>query len=284
MKKIGFIDYYLDEWHANNYPAWIADPRHGGRYKVAYGWAEIDSKRGLTTEQWCAKYGVEQCSSQQALIDKSDCIVVLSPDNPERHEELTRLALLSGKPVYVDKTFALSRASARRMFELADAHGTPMYSTSPLRYASELDWLRENRIAQKDIVFASTLGPGHTGVDNYLIHQIEMIVSAMGPGAKRAMAPGGRAPAVVYEYRDGRSASAAVLATDDFSIALQSADDKCGRFNIKSDIWAGFVDALLAFFDTGVSPVSQAETCEAVAMVEAALAALKRPGEWVDVK
>ena len=23
MKTIGFIDYYLDEWHANNYPAWI---------------------------------------------------------------------------------------------------------------------------------------------------------------------------------------------------------------------------------------------------------------------
>lgn len=23
MKKTGFIDYYLDEWHANNYPQWI---------------------------------------------------------------------------------------------------------------------------------------------------------------------------------------------------------------------------------------------------------------------
>ena len=23
MKKIGFVDYYLSEWHANNYPAWI---------------------------------------------------------------------------------------------------------------------------------------------------------------------------------------------------------------------------------------------------------------------
>ena len=25
MKKIGFIDYYLDEWHANNYPEMIAE-------------------------------------------------------------------------------------------------------------------------------------------------------------------------------------------------------------------------------------------------------------------
>ena len=50
MIKVGFIDYYLDEWHANNYPAWIkaaaeklgapivafllffAHRRHRGRY------------------------------------------------------------------------------------------------------------------------------------------------------------------------------------------------------------------------------------------------------------
>lgn len=25
MKKIGFIDYFLDEWHANNYPDWIRE-------------------------------------------------------------------------------------------------------------------------------------------------------------------------------------------------------------------------------------------------------------------
>ena len=25
MKKIGFIDYFLSQWHANNYPAWIKE-------------------------------------------------------------------------------------------------------------------------------------------------------------------------------------------------------------------------------------------------------------------
>ena len=42
MKKIGFIDYYLSEWHANNYPAWIneAADKLGLDCKVAYGWAE----------------------------------------------------------------------------------------------------------------------------------------------------------------------------------------------------------------------------------------------------
>ena len=27
--KIGFIDYYLDEWHANNYPKFFADASNG---------------------------------------------------------------------------------------------------------------------------------------------------------------------------------------------------------------------------------------------------------------
>ena len=25
MKSIGFIDFYLSEWHANNYPIWLSE-------------------------------------------------------------------------------------------------------------------------------------------------------------------------------------------------------------------------------------------------------------------
>jgi hypothetical protein len=40
MKNIGFVDYYISEWHANNYPKWISDVTD--EYKVAYAWAEVD--------------------------------------------------------------------------------------------------------------------------------------------------------------------------------------------------------------------------------------------------
>ena len=50
--KLGFIDYYLDEWHANNYPARLRE-LSGGEIEVAYAFAEIDSPLGgLTTDQW----------------------------------------------------------------------------------------------------------------------------------------------------------------------------------------------------------------------------------------
>lgn len=282
MKKIGFIDYYLDEWHANNYPLWIADPRHGGKYEIAMAWAATDKPGGLTTGQWCGKFQVAQAKNQQELIDCCDCIVVLSPDNPEQHEALAALALKSGKPVYVDKTFAMELAQADRMFNLAEQHGTPMFSTSALRYAKELDWLPDNGVVQAEVAFASARGPGR--FENYAIHQIEMIVRAMGPGAARCIAVGtDNAPVVCFEYADGRSAAMNHLPWAGFSLAVQDNTGHGAELAVQANFWDGFVDSLLRFFDTGKPPVPRAETCAAVAMVEAGMKALENPGLWQPV-
>jgi len=89
MKKIGFIDYFLSEWHANNYPAWIHElsKKFKEEFQVAYAWAEVDISPfdGVSTDQWCEKYRVERCNSIQELCEKSDYILVLSPSNPEMH-------------------------------------------------------------------------------------------------------------------------------------------------------------------------------------------------------
>ena len=106
MKKIGFIDHFLDEWHADNYPKWIRESSYKGKFDVCYAWAEKDKAGGQTSRQWCDTQKVELVGSKEELIRKSDCMIVLSPDNPERHEDLCRDVLLAGKPVYVDKTFA----------------------------------------------------------------------------------------------------------------------------------------------------------------------------------
>ena len=47
MKKIGFIDYYISEWHANNYPKWIAAAAEalGVDYKVEI-WAKEELEGG----------------------------------------------------------------------------------------------------------------------------------------------------------------------------------------------------------------------------------------------
>ena len=81
--KIGFIDYYLDEWHANNYPQMIKELSNG-KYEVAYAYGKIDSPiGGMTNLEWSEKNNIALLDSIQEVVDKSDRLIVLSPDNPE---------------------------------------------------------------------------------------------------------------------------------------------------------------------------------------------------------
>ncbi|MFA7637599.1 MAG: hypothetical protein WCX81_07535, partial [Monoglobales bacterium] len=63
MIKIGFIDYFLSEWHADMYPKWIEE-KTGGKYKVCYAYGKIDSPvGGMTNKEWAEKMGIELLSS-----------------------------------------------------------------------------------------------------------------------------------------------------------------------------------------------------------------------------
>ena len=72
MKKIGFVDYCMDEWHANNYPAWIeeANKTLGTDYRVAYAWAE--KELGFGTAAWCERFGTEPCATVEELCTIED--------------------------------------------------------------------------------------------------------------------------------------------------------------------------------------------------------------------
>ena len=72
MRKIGFVDYYLSEWHANQYPAWIkaANELLGTDFAVSYAWAEqeISPVDGKSTAEWCEKYGAAACEPRTKSI------------------------------------------------------------------------------------------------------------------------------------------------------------------------------------------------------------------------
>lgn len=283
MTKIGFIDYFMDEWHANQYVKWIHDPARGGRHQVAYAWAQIDSPNGVSTTKWCKNNNVPQASSIEELVEKCDSIVVLSPDNPEMHVSLSEIPLASGKPVYIDKTFALDVSSAIKMFSRAEKYNTPMYSTSALRYALELTDYTGPGTLGKDITLVSAHGPGK--FSNYSIHQIEMIVKSIGIGAKRAICTvPGNTPMVTYDYGDGRRSTVHCMPWTQFALEIQASNGEGVSLPITSDFWPAFIDKLLAFFDTKQPAVQKDETLEAVAMVEAGLHAIEIPDRWFEVK
>lgn len=285
MKKIGFIDYFIDEWHANNYPTWIReDSASAGRdFEVAYAWAETSPPGGLDTAEWCGRHGVKQLASIEELVEKSDCIIVLSPDNPEHHERLSRVPLASGKPVYIDKTFSPDLLSGVRMFEQAEKYRTPMFSSSALRFARELSAYPDDRVNRESLEYVASLGPGH--YENYSVHQFEMIVSLMGAGANRIKSlssENGRLLAV--EYSDSRRASMLQLQQMPFQLAMQLRNGEGVFVGACSDIFQRLIHSVLDFFETGKPPVPREETLEIMALIEAGGRALAAADTWIKVE
>ena len=278
MKKIGFIDYFLDEGHANRYPTMLRE-RTNGELQVCYAYAKIDSprKNGITNKEWAEREGVELLDSIEEVVEKSDMLIVLSPDNPEMHEELTDLPLKSGKLVYVDKTFAPDKATAIRIFENAEKHGTKCFSSSALRFVTELKDVNKEEIFK---VFSA--GPGN--YDTYSIHQIEPIVMLMNCRAKRVMGLGDtKHPSLIIEFEDGRYAQMQQCPDFGFRQTIVDKDNKSKDFPISSEFFSLFVDALIEFFQTGEVPVPHEQTIDVIAIIEAGTKALEEPFVWHEV-
>lgn len=277
MKKIGFIDYYLDEWHANQYPEWIRNAS-GGTMEVAYAYGMKDAEQGLSNTEWCAKHGVTWCRTIEEVIAQSDYLIVLSPDNPEQHEALAQLPLASGKPTYIDKTFAPDRAAAMRLFERAAKHQTPLYSSSALRYAAEYA-----EVERAGIKVISSWGPG--AMENYSIHQIEPIIALMGTGAKRVMFIGTEAaPALLIEFPGGRQATIQQPGQGSpFMMSINYDSGACRVVQPASDFFQIFIRDLTRFFETGEAIVRSSETLAVITIIEHALIAAKQPYQWIEL-
>ena len=133
MKTIGFIDYYISEWHANNYVGWFKEVNEklGDDFVVKYAWAEMDKSPldDVTTDQWCEKYGVTKCDTIEELCEKADYILILSPSDPEKHLGYAEKALKYKKNTYIDKTFAPDYKTAKAIFDIYEylANGYNLY-------------------------------------------------------------------------------------------------------------------------------------------------------------
>lgn len=276
MKTIGFIDFFLSEWHANNYPQWIRDLKKD--YDVAYAWAEkeISPYDGVSTDEWCKTYGVTRCESIEEVCEKSDCIVILSPDDPEHHLPYAKIVLPYGKPTYIDKPFAATVEDARQMAALAKQYGTPVFSTSALRYATELETASDCRAIY-------TMGSG--GVKQYLIHQIEMVVKKLGVGAKTVTATrlGENQLLFSVDYDDDRKAVMHCAAGAPFAVTMSvSGQAEVVYSTIDSDIFGGLIRDMIRFFETKEPSFDSSQTLEANRIFAACLKAEKDPDRKVE--
>lgn len=281
MKKLGFIDLFIDEWHANNYPKFIKDSKFKDKFEVAYAWEEAPKKEGRPLDVWCKDFNVKPAKSIEELVDNCDCILVLAPSNPEVHERLSKIPLKSGKPVYIDKPFAPDVKTARKIIETAAKFKTPMFSTSALRFGSAINKMVADLGGHAS--YASTKGGGRL-FSEYAIHQIEMLVMLMGNDPKRLMQCGVSGEEILLvEYADGRRCLANFAPGYGFQADCMAKDGKCFESGPMGDFFPKFIDGMLEFFETKTPPVAAEQTIAVAAILETAIKATSKKDAWFKI-
>ena len=258
MLKIGIVDYYMSEWHANNYPAWLikAGEEIGIEAAVTMAWAEReDSPRdGVTTDEWCAKNHAERAKSIEALCTACDAIMILAPADPDKHLAYAKAVLPFGKPTFIDKTFAENLATAKQIVALAEQYGTPFFSSSALRFAEELKKFTD---VQNVILTAGGRSP-----EEYLVHPLEMAVLLLAdPIARVSVTRQGKQLLCCGETAGGKHATVVFAEKMPYTLAVEDSAGG-GYAAIKSDYFGGLMKAALHFFAEGVCPVDAAQTLE----------------------
>lgn len=280
MKTIGFVDYYISEWHANTYPQWIKEicERTGKEYSVRYAWAEKDVSPvdGRNTDEWCRAFGVEKCETLGELCRKSDYILVLAPSNPEKHLEYAKEVLTYGKNTYIDKTFAPDFATAKQIFDIAAQYGTKFFSTSALRYADEIVPLAGSR-------FVLTFGGG-SNLEEYIIHQIEMVVSMIKEKAAYARVENqGNEYLCTVRFEHGARATMIFSPSLGFSVCVTDGEGRSRCEKIRSDYFRHLLADILRFYEEGTVSFDGGQTLEVMKIREAVLRAKEQGGEWVKI-
>src|SRR6478672_7189474 len=183
QKRIAFVDYQLDNFHANTYLKAIRQTLKDRGYTIS-GCYALDESEGKT---WASKNDVPWFAAPEQLNDHADFYCILAPSNPEKHLDLARRILPFGKTTYIDKTFAPDLATAREIYELADQHRTKIQTSSALRYTDVQ--LEVAKLGRENLRHMVAWGAG-SSFDEYAIHPVEMVISCMGPSASALMRRG----------------------------------------------------------------------------------------------
>jgi len=265
-RRIGFVDLNLDNYHANVFLQALRGPLESRGFVVA----AATGTKVPESRAWAEKNRVPFFENDDALNEAVDYFMVLAPSNPEVHLDLCRRVLRFKKPTYVDKTFAPDYATAQKIFALADEHGTPVQTTSALRYTNVQDEVR--KIAPSKVEHMITWGGGGS-FDEYAIHPLELLISVMGHDATALMRRGTpERTQLLIEFTGGRTGVVNVFPKTNTPFAASFTTEKATRyFEVDaSKIFVNNQAAILDFFAAGKPNIDRRESLTIIRLLDAA--------------
>jgi hypothetical protein len=261
--RIGFVDYKLENFHANVFLQLIRETLKD-RGATVVGCNAMDEQEG---KAWATKNNVRYFAEPARLNEAVDAFMILAPSNPEAHFELCKKIFPFSKPTYVDKTFAPDLATAKKIFALADKHKTKIQTASALRYTN----VQEG--ADKSKLRSVIAWGGGTSFDEYIIHPVEMIVSLLGPEVKQILRlEDGERNQLILKFSGGRTAIANVFpnTATDFAAALTT-DKETKYIRVdNSKLFSNTAAAILDFLSSGKPNIDRAESLAVRRIIDAA--------------
>ena len=290
-KRIGIIG--LDTSHSEVFTKMINSGAVAGGYKVvaAYPHGSPDIPEALKMKPGIIaavkSMGVEIVDSIDALLKKVDVILLETIDGRPHYEQALPV-LKAGKRMFIDKPVAANLADAKRIFEASGKYNSPIFTSSALRFDLTVQSVVNGSIGNvtgADVYTPAIIEPHHMDLAWYAIHGVEMLFTVMGPGCasiSRTHQEG--TDLIVGTWKDGRIGSVRGIRAGASNIAGTAFGDKgianLGPFNS----YVPLVNQIISFFETGVPPVSEAETLEIFAFMHAADLSRKAKGKSISIE
>ena len=296
--RVGLIG--LDTSHAVAFTQLLndasrADHVPGARVVAAFKGGSPDIESSATridkfTDELRDAWKIELVGSIEELVQRVDAVMLTSVDG-RVHLAQARPVIAARKPLFVDKPFTASVRDAMELAALARQRGTPLFSSSSLRFTDDVQAIeRDPRVAEVRGAMTwgpATLEPHHPDLFWYGIHAVEMLYTFMGPGCERVTrthTPD--ADVVVGQWKDGRVGVFRGTRNGPTSYGqvvfgpktVLTAPDYAGGAPPKRSGYYGLIKEVVEFFRTGTSPVPVEETVEIMAFMEAADVSKSRGG------
>jgi predicted dehydrogenase len=220
------------------------------------------------------KLGVEILPSIPDLLARVD-VVLLETNDGIPHLEQALMVMKAGKPLFVDKPVAGTLKDVIAVFDAARRYKVPIFSSSSLRYMNGMQDIASGKTVGK-VIGADAFSPSHLESHHpdffwYGIHGVEALYTMMGKGCKEVVRVHTTDTDVVvgtwFDQRIGTFRGTRTGANEYGGTAF--GEKGVARVGPYSGYDALLVE-IIRFFDTGIAPVSEEETLEIYAFMEAA--------------
>ena len=220
--------------------------------------------------------GVKLVDKPEQMIGKVDGVLIESVDGSV-HLERARPFLEAGVPTFIDKPFACSVRDAEALAALAAKKNVPLFSSSSLRFASEVVAVKNAQAELGPPIAVDVYGcqgknPHNPGWFNYGVHSAEILITLLGTGFKDARySASGSAEHCTSVWQGDCLGSITLTAKGDYPFGFTYIGEKATRAHrVNADyIYRELLKAIVEFFKSGKPPMSIEETLGIVRYLEA---------------